>query len=154
MGKVIGVIADTHGLLRPEALHALAGCDHIVHAGDVGREEILEALARIAPVTTVRGNVDQAAWAQRLPEEARLTVDGVNLYVLHDRKALAFEPAVEGVGVVISGHSHKPLIERVGNVLYLNPGSAGKRRFSLPITLAKLEIEQRKVDAHLITLVD
>ena len=150
---IVGVIADTHGLLRPEAVRALEGCSRIIHAGDVGPKMILEDLARIAPVTAVRGNVDREPWALReLPEEARLTVEGANVYVLHDRNALAFDPAAAGAGVVVTGHSHKPLIERVNGVLYVNPGSAGKRRFSLPITLAKLEFSPAGVEARLIGL--
>lgn len=154
MGTVVGVIADTHGWLRPEAVQALAGSAHIVHAGDVGGGKILEELARIAPLTVVRGNVDRAAWTRKLPEDARLTVDGVDVYVLHDRKTLGFDPAKAGLGVVISGHSHKPLVEHIDGVLYLNPGSAGRRRFSLPITLARLEIGPEAVAAQIIQLTD
>ena len=136
----IGVISDTHGLLRPQALAALAGCGQIIHAGDVGKAEILTELRRIAPVTTVRGNVDLEPWAEVLPVQARLDADGMHILVLHDLHTLDFDPAAAGIGVVISGHSHQPSVEQKGGVLYLNPGSAGKRRFSLPVTLARLEV--------------
>jgi putative phosphoesterase len=139
----VGLISDTHGLLRPEALAFLAGSDHIVHAGDVGDPQILEALAAIAPLTAVRGNVDLDAWANRLPETARVTVGGVAIHVLHDLKALAVDPRRARVRVIVSGHSHQPaIVERLG-VLYVNPGSAGPRRFRLPITAAELLIDGR-----------
>lgn len=134
----VGVIADTHGLLRPAALEALRGCDHIVHAGDVGGPAILEALAELAPLSTVRGNNDREPWAETLPERLRLELGGVSVYVLHDLKTLDFAPADQGIAVVISGHSHTPRQDRRDGVLYLNPGSAGPRRFRLPIALAHL----------------
>ena len=154
MAGFIGVISDTHGLLRPETLEAIAGCEQIIHAGDVGKEEVLTALRQIAPVTAVRGNVDHGPWAEKLPEEVRLHVSGVTILVLHDSQALNVDPVASGLGVVISGHSHQPSIERQNGVLYLNPGSAGKRRFSLPVTLAKLEIGQAGAEATLVRLLE
>jgi uncharacterized protein len=141
--KVVGVISDTHGLLRPEALAALAGSDHIVHAGDIGDAGILQALAAIAPVTAVRGNNDHGAWATALPDTAVLEVEGQLLYVLHDVAALDLDPAVAGFSAVIAGHSHRPLSEPRGPVLYFNPGSAGPRRFRLPIAVGHLRVDAR-----------
>lgn len=153
MSLSVGVIADTHGLLRPEALRALTGCAQIIHAGDVGPSEILEELGRIAPVTAVRGNVDREPWTDDLPLEAALTVEGVRIFVLHDRNTLRSRPPLKGVDMVVSGHSHQPLIERVAGVLYVNPGSAGRRRFSLPVTLARLEFPAAgQVETRLIKL--
>jgi putative phosphoesterase len=149
----VGLISDTHGLLRPEALDFLAGCDHIVHGGDIGGPDILERLGAIAPLTVVRGNNDTAVWARSIPETARLDLDGVGLYVIHDLKALAIDPREHGVRVVVSGHSHKPAhLERDG-VLYVNPGSAGRRRFTLPIAVGELLIDAGQVRARLVTLV-
>lgn len=136
----IGIISDTHGLLRPAALERLEGVEHIIHAGDIGRPEIVAALGRIAPVSAIRGNIDTAAWAEDFPEELRLEFAGRKVHVIHDRNGLDQDPAAVGIDVVVSGHSHRPGIETVDGVLYLNPGSAGPRRFSLPITLATLEI--------------
>jgi putative phosphoesterase len=135
----IGIISDTHGLLRPEAEQRLAGVDHILHAGDIGCPEITDALRRIAPVTAIRGNVDSAGWAREYPDTALLRLAGISIYVLHDLKTLQANPGA-GIDVIVSGHSHVPKIETVGGVLYLNPGSAGRRRFKLPITLAMLEV--------------
>jgi putative phosphoesterase len=135
----IGIISDTHGLLRPEAERGLAGVDHIIHAGDIGRPEIIEALRRIAPVTAIRGNVDSGGWAREYPDTKLVRLAGKSIYVLHDLKTLQSDPGA-GVDVIISGHSHVPKIDTVGGVLYLNPGSAGRRRFKLPITLATLEV--------------
>ena len=140
---LIGVISDTHGLLRPEALHALARVEHIFHAGDIGSAEVLEALGRIAPVTAVRGNNDTGRWARALPERVRTRIGGREICMLHDLKTLDFDPAGQRIAIVISGHSHKPLIDRRDGVLYLNPGSAGPRRFSLPICVATLRISGR-----------
>ncbi|QIR86594.1 metallophosphoesterase family protein [Paracoccus sp. AK26] len=137
-GARIGVISDTHSLLRPEALEALEGVDRILHAGDIGDPTHLEALARIAPVTAIRGNIDRGLWAKTLPETASLTICGLRIHMIHDRKALQADPRAEGWDVVISGHSHKPGIEETGSALWLNPGAAGPRRFRLPITLAFL----------------
>jgi putative phosphoesterase len=136
----IGLVSDTHGLLRPEALAFLQGCDHIVHGGDIGDLRILEALAAIAPLTAVRGNNDAEAWADAVPETARIDLAGVRLYALHDLATLGIDPASEGVHVVVSGHSHRPLAEERGGVLYVNPGSAGPRRFRLPISIAELHV--------------
>jgi hypothetical protein len=136
----IGIISDTHGLLRPEAEKHLAGVDHIIHAGDIGRLNVLTALRRIAPVTAVRGNVDTSDWARGYVDTELVLLGGRSIYVLHDLKTLHIDPVAEHVNVIVSGHSHKPAINTVDGVLYLNPGSAGSRRFRLPITLATLDI--------------
>lgn len=136
----IGVISDTHGLLRPEAEQCLAGVAHIIHAGDIGRPEVIAGLRRIAPVIAIKGNVDTADWAARYPATKTVKLGGCAIHVLHDLHQLKLDPASRGIDVVISGHSHKPDIETVDGVLFLNPGSAGPRRFSLPITLATLEL--------------
>lgn len=149
----IGLISDTHGLLRPEALDFLAGCDHIVHGGDIGNPGILERLAELAPLTVVRGNNDREDWAAEIPETASLRFGPVSLYAIHDLKALDIDPAAAGVRVVVSGHSHRPAcVERAG-VLYLNPGSAGRRRFSLPISCAELVLDGEHVRPRIVTLV-
>jgi len=150
--RTVGVISDTHGLLRPQALAALAGVDAIVHAGDIGAPEVLSALRRIAPVTAVRGNNDRAAWAEAIPETAILDVGRARLYVLHDRQALAIDLAEEGVTAVISGHSHRPRLETRDGVLFVNPGSAGPRRFSLPIATARLRVERGAVTGEIVLL--
>lgn len=150
----MGVISDTHGLLRPEALQALEGCQHILHAGDVGRPEVLEALRRLAPVTAVRGNVDRGDWAEALPLSEIIELNGVSIYMLHDLGTLDLNPAAAGFQVVISGHSHQPHIETRQGVLYLNPGSAGPRRFRLPVCLAYLHLHGQTASAELVTLVD
>ncbi|EAR52701.1 hypothetical protein OG2516_00704 [Oceanicola granulosus HTCC2516] len=134
----IGVISDTHGLLRLEALDALDGVGHILHAGDIGEPAHLETLGRIAPVTAIRGNIDRGRWAEALPEKVTVTLGGLRIHMIHDRKALRTDPVAEGWDVVISGHSHKPGIDGTGTPLWLNPGAAGPRRFRLPITLAFL----------------
>jgi putative phosphoesterase len=135
---MIGLISDTHGLLRPAALRALEGSELIVHAGDVGKPEILEALRAIAPVVAVRGNIDTAAWAEGLPE----TAAAGEIFVIHDVKQLALDPRAAGFRAVVSGHSHKPgMVEREG-VLFINPGAAGPRRFRLPVTLARIDIRK------------
>ena len=136
----IGLISDTHGLLRAEALDALRGSDLIIHAGDVGDPEILEALRRIAPVVAVRGNVDTSAWAKSLPETAVAEAGAVHIYVLHDSNALDLDAKAAGFHIVVSGHSHKPGRSERNGVVYINPGSAGPRRFTLPITLARLDL--------------
>ena len=136
----IGIISDTHGLLRPEACERLAGVDHIIHAGDIGRPEVIAGLAEFAPTTAIRGNIDTGRWAKGFPHTARLTLGGRSIHVLHNLKDLDLDPAAAGIDVVVSGHSHRPKIETVGGVLYLNPGSAGPRRFTLPIALATLEL--------------
>jgi putative phosphoesterase len=137
---IIGIISDTHGLLRAEACAQLAGVDHILHAGDIGSAEVVAGLRALAPTTAIRGNIDAGRWAENYPATAHLTLGGRSFHVLHDLKELDLDPAAAGIDVVVSGHSHRPKIETVGGVLYLNPGSAGPRRFSLPIALATLEL--------------
>jgi uncharacterized protein len=134
----IGVISDTHGLLRPEAAAALAGVDHILHAGDIGDAAILDALAAIAPLTAIRGNIDSTGSCASLPAAELVKLSGVSIYMLHNVADLDLDPLAAGVSVVVSGHSHRPAIERRKGVLYLNPGSAGPRRFSLPISIGFL----------------
>lgn len=148
----VGLISDTHGLLRPQAVAALQGSDFIVHGGDIGSPAILEALRAIAPLTVVRGNNDREAWTEGIAETERVAFGGVHLYAIHDLAQLAIDPAAVGVRVVVSGHSHKPKIEERGGVLYVNPGSAGPRRFSLPIAVAELRIEGGAVDARIVEL--
>jgi hypothetical protein len=149
---LIGVISDTHGLLRPEAVEALRGSARIIHAGDVGSPEILERLAGIAPVTAVRGNIDKGAWARKLPEFEVLEIGGVSIYVLHDLTRLDLKAQAAGFAAVISGHSHIPKQETRDGVLYFNPGSAGPRRFKLPISVGKLIIEKGVVRSELVQL--
>jgi putative phosphoesterase len=139
----IGIISDTHGLLRPEAEQRLSGVAHIIHAGDIGRPEIIEALGRIAPVTAIRGNVDIADWAARYPATTTVALGGRSIHIVHDVNDLALDPVASGVDMVVSGHSHQPRIATVDGVLYLNPGSAGPRRFSLPCTLALMELDDK-----------
>ena len=148
----VGLISDTHGLLRPEALDFLAGSDHIVHGGDIGNPEILVRLAAIAPLTVVCGNNDTAPWARAIPATARVDFGTVVLYAIHDLKELDIDPRAAGVRVVVSGHSHKPACAERDGVLYVNPGSAGRRRFSLPIAAAELIIEGDVVAVKLVTL--
>ncbi len=136
----IGVISDTHGLLRPQAIEALQGVDHILHAGDVGEIEILDTLRRIAPVTAIRGNIDTTGPCAALPETDFIELGGKLFYLIHSVNDLAIKPASAGLDVIVSGHSHKPLIETRQGVLYLNPGSAGPRRFRLPVTLALVDL--------------
>lgn len=148
----IGLISDTHGLLRPEALAALAGCAHILHAGDIGKPEILAALREIAPLTAVSGNNDEGlAWAAELPAQVELNLGGVGIHLTHQADHVPRQ-LPEGVRVVVIGHSHKPLIERRGERLWINPGSAGPRRFKLPISLGLLHVEGDSVRAELIEL--
>ena len=139
----IGVISDTHGLLRSEAEQRLAGVDHIIHAGDIGRPEVVDRLRRIAPVIAIRGNVDQGRWAENYPDTEMVTLGGHTIHIVHDIHDLHLDPTSQRFDVLIFGHSHKPLIETKGGVLYLNPGSAGPRRFNLPITLATLDLTSR-----------
>jgi putative phosphoesterase len=148
----LGVISDTHGLLRPEAVVALRSSDHILHAGDVGSPEILDALAKIAPVIAIRGNIDTGAWAHSLPETEVLELGGVSVYVLHDCGQLDLKPEAAGFRVIVYGHSHRPKIEENNGVLYFNPGSAGPRRFNLPVSVGRLSIEAGNVRAELIQL--
>jgi putative phosphoesterase len=149
----LGVISDTHGLLRPEALTVLRGCDRIVHAGDIGNAEVLSMLSQIAPVVAVRGNNDHGAWADRLAETELFEFGGAFIYAIHDLSLLDIEPSAAGVQVVICGHSHKPLIEHRDGVIYLNPGSAGPRRFRLPIALAELSVIGGEVSARIVELI-
>ncbi len=149
---LIGVISDTHGLLRPEAVTALAGVELIIHAGDIGNPQVLEALARIAPVHAVRGNTDRADWAADLPHTRVVEVGGILLYVLHELFTLDLDPAAAGFAAVIFGHSHSPHRERKNGVLYLNPGSAGPRRFRLPVTLALLRLQNNGLISEFIEL--
>ena len=148
----VGLVSDTHGLLRPEAVAALAGSDAIVHAGDIGSADVLETLAQIAPVHAVRGNNDRSAWASALPETLTIDIAGRRLYVLHDVTALRIDPRSMNIDVVVSGHSHRPKCERRDGVLFVNPGSAGPRRFSLPVSVAHLSIRARHLDAAIATL--
>ena len=148
----IGVVSDTHGLLRPEAITALRGSNRILHAGDVGDPGILDRLRELAPVTAVRGNVDRGLWAAALPETELLEIEGFSIYLIHDLRQLDLKPEAAGIRVVIYGHSHQPKIEEKNGVLFLNPGSAGARRFHLPVSIGVLEINARKIQAHLIKL--
>jgi len=141
--KFIGLISDTHGLLRPEALRALDDCDLIIHAGDVGDPQILETLKTIAPVFAVRGNVDTEPWALALPETEVVETDPATIYVLHDIHGLDLDPVAAGFHIVVSGHSHKPARTEHDGVIFLNPGSAGPRRFDLPVTVARLNVSQK-----------
>jgi putative phosphoesterase len=148
----LGVISDTHGLLRPEAIQALRGSDRILHAGDVGDPHILEALAQIAPVTAVRGNVDTGSWARALPENEIVETNGASIYMLHDLGTLDLKPEAAGFSAIVYGHSHQPKIEEKNGVLYFNPGSAGPRRFHLPVSVGRLVVAAGKVKAELIEL--
>jgi uncharacterized protein len=150
---VVGVISDTHGLLRPEAVEALRGVAHILHAGDVGAPEVLGELRKIAPVTAVRGNVDTAAWARRIPLNEVVEIEDVSIYMLHILSDLDLKPEAAGFGVVVYGHSHKPASEVKNGVLYFNPGSAGPRRFKLPVTVGKLAVEGGTVRGEIVELV-
>jgi putative phosphoesterase len=150
---VIGVISDTHGLLRPEAVAALQGASRIIHAGDVGAPEVLAALSAIAPLTAVRGNNDKGAWADALAETEIVDAGGVSIYVIHDVGQLDLDPAAGAFGVVIAGHSHRPRNEVRDGVLWFNPGSAGPRRFKLPVAVATLLITPKGIEAHIQELV-
>ena len=149
---VVGVISDTHGLVRAEALRALAGVELIIHAGDIGRPEVLDALRAVAPVVAVRGNNDHGAWAQAIAETETFEIGAVRLYLLHALQELALDPSASGFDVVVSGHSHRPSVERRGGVLYLNPGSAGPRRFKLPVTVARLTVRGKSCRARIVEL--
>jgi putative phosphoesterase len=149
---ILGVLSDTHGLLRPEAVEALRGRDALIHAGDVGDRAVLEELRRLAPLTAIRGNVDRGELARELPPTALVEHEGVTIYVLHDLHELDLKPRAAGIRVVISGHTHKPKIEEADGVLYLNPGSAGPRRFHDPTTVAELIVEHGEPRARIIEL--
>ena len=148
----IGVISDTHGLLRPEALFALAGSDHIIHAGDIGEPAILDKLTDIAPLTAVRGNVDHGAWAKKIPGINVLEVGGVSIYIIHNLQELDLKPEASGFAALVYGHSHVAKREIKNGVLYFNPGSAGPKRFVLPVTLGKLLIRNQELEPEIIEL--
>jgi uncharacterized protein len=148
----LGIISDTHGLVRPEALVFLRGCEHIVHGGDIGSAEVLTQLSAVAPVTAVRGNNDKGVWAEALPETELFEFNGTYIYAIHDLSQLDIEPSAAGVHVVVSGHSHKPVVERRGTVLYVNPGSAGPRRFRLPVAVAEVIVIGGQVSARIVEL--
>jgi putative phosphoesterase len=149
---IIGVISDTHGLVRPEAIAALKGVELIIHGGDIGKAEVLQSLSSIAPVCAIRGNNDRDGWAKKLPDTLRLRVNGFHFYVIHDVNELESDPNGAGINTVISGHSHKPsVIERDG-VLFINPGSAGPRRFKLPVTIARIDIHHGSVSSEILEL--
>ena len=148
----IGLISDTHGLLRPEAIAFLRGSAQIIHGGDIGNADVLDELASIAPVRAVRGNNDNGLWAAAIPETQALRVGGISIYVIHSIAELDIDPVAAGFQVVVSGHSHKPLVESRGGVLYVNPGSSGPRRFKLPIAVGELVIEGGSVQARWVEL--
>lgn len=150
--KLIGLIADTHGLIRPQALDALKGVDLIIHAGDIGKPEVLQSLREIAPLVAIKGNIDKNNWAKALPETKGLTIGEIRVYVIHNVNELDLNPAARGYQVVISGHSHKPSVVTRDGVLFVNPGSAGPRRFKLPVALGKLRVSARDVTAELLEL--
>ena len=148
----VGIISDTHGLLRPEAVELLRGSEHIIHAGDIGSPEIVPALETIAPVTAIRGNVDRQPWARRFAETEVVELEGLHIYVVHDANALDLNPRAAGFAAVISGHSHQPKQEMRDGVLYFNPGSAGPRRFKLPISVGRLEITEGNLHAEIVPI--
>jgi putative phosphoesterase len=148
----IGVVSDTHGLMRPEVLQVFRGVDLILHAGDIGTPEVLQELRSVAPVIAVRGNNDKGRWAHKIPQTEVAHVGGVRIYLLHDLKELSLSPSSAGFLAVVSGHSHRPSVEEQDGVLFLNPGSAGPRRFTLPISIARLNVERQRVSAELIEL--
>jgi putative phosphoesterase len=147
---IIGVISDTHGLLRPEAVELLRGSEHIIHAGDIGAPEIVPELRKIAPVTAIRGNVDTQAWARGFAETEVVELGGLHIYVIHDANAIDLNPKAAGFAAVISGHSHQPKQEMKNGVLYFNPGSAGPSRFKLPISVGRMEIVGGRVSAEIL----
>jgi putative phosphoesterase len=150
----VGVISDTHGLIRPEALVALGGCERILHTGDIGSRAVLEALRAIAPVVAIRGNCDKGPWARELPGTEVAEAGGHLIYLLHDLEDLELDPAAAGFRVVMSGHSHRPSVRERHGVLYLNPGSAGPRRFKLPVTVARLRLDANHAEAEIVYLFD
>ena len=149
---IIGVISDTHGLIRPEALAALKGVELIIHGGDIGKVEVLQSLSAIAPVHAIRGNNDRGPWAKKLPDILNLQINGTKIHVIHNVHELDGEPNVAGIRAVISGHSHKPSVVTRDDVLFVNPGSAGPRRFKLPVTVARLKIHRESLDSEIIKL--
>jgi uncharacterized protein len=154
MKVIVGVISDTHGRLRPEAVNALENSDYLIHAGDIGDPEILGKLESLAPVTAIRGNVDRENWALKIPTTNVLEVGGLSIYILHDLAQLDLKPDAAGFAVVIYGHSHEPKQETKNGVLYFNPGSAGPRRFTLPVTVGRLIVEGRSVRGEILHIVD
>ncbi len=150
---IIGVISDTHGLLRPEAFAALQGSEHIIHAGDIGDAAILDRLREIAPLTAIRGNVDRDAWAASLPNTNVLEIGGITIYVIHNLQELDLKPEAAGFAAVIYGHTHIPKSEIKDGVLFFNPGSAGPKRFRLPVTLGKLHVRKQQLQAQIVQLV-
>ena len=150
--QLIGLISDTHGLIRPQALDVLTGVDFIIHAGDIGAPEVIDHLKRIAPVVAIKGNNDRGSWAKFLPDTKLVKTAEAKLYIIHNVKELDCDPVARGIQVVISGHSHKPSVGNRDGVLYVNPGSAGPRRFKLPIAVGKLQVEGMQVRAEIIEL--
>jgi uncharacterized protein len=150
--KTIGVISDTHGLIRPEIESRLAGCTHILHAGDVGDQEVLDRLACIAPVVAVRGNMDHGSWSNRLPVKEIVEIDGIFFYLLHDLYHLDLDPSAAGIHVVVSGHTHQARLMRKDGVIYLNPGSAGHRRRHYPVSMAIIRIQDGNLDPRIIEI--
>lgn len=148
----VGIISDTHGLLRPQAIDAVSGSDFIIHAGDIGSIDVINQLRVIAPVTAIKGNIDKGTWASAFSDNEVLEVGGRFIYIIHNLNELDLDPAAAGFEVVVSGHSHKPKVKQIDDVLYVNPGSAGPRRFSLPIALAVLDITEEAIDARIIEL--
>jgi hypothetical protein len=148
----IGIISDTHGLLRPEAVELLRGSEHIIHAGDIGAAAIIPELEKIAPVTAIRGNVDTQTWARKFAETEVVELGGLHIYVIHDVNAIDLNPKAAGFAAVISGHSHNPKHETKDGVLYFNPGSAGPRRFKLPISVGRMEITEGKLLAEILQI--
>jgi len=148
----VGLIADTHGLLRPAAVQALRGAELIIHAGDIGKAAVLDAIRTVAPVRAVRGNIDKGAWAHALPTTEALQVGEVWVYVIHDLRQLELDPEAAGFKVVVSGHSHQPSIRQQNGVLFVNPGSAGPRRFNLPVSVAAMVVQDASVEVRLVGL--
>ena len=149
---IIGVISDTHGLVRPEAMAALKGVELIIHGGDIGKAEVLQSLRLIAPVCAIRGNNDRDSWAKKLPDVLQLQINGVKFQVIHDVNELESDPSAEGIHAVISGHSHKPTVIERDGVLFINPGSAGPRRFKLPVTIARIDIHRGSLSSEILAL--
>ncbi len=152
MSFTVGILSDTHGLLRPEVEQALSGCQHILHAGDVGDAQVLSRLGRIAPVMAVRGNMDHGSWSSPLPIREMVEIEGIFFYILHDLHQLDLDPSAAGIHVVVSGHTHQPKIIQKNGVIYLNPGSAGQRRFNYPVSIARVRIERGAAIPRLVEL--
>jgi uncharacterized protein len=149
---IIGLISDTHGLIRPQAIEALQGVELIIHAGDIGKPEVLSVLKHVAPVAAIKGNIDSGAWAKLLPDTKLVKTGGTRLFIIHNVRELDCDPVARGFQVVVSGHSHKPSVSTRGGVLFVNPGSAGPRRFKLPVAVGKLLIEGNRLNAEIIEL--